>query len=246
MDTTEYSERDPNVVFHDEFAQFVNASKHPPNELSVPRCYTDPFQIGTPSINSSRSLPHSPFKRSQSIGYQTQEAPKYNSLRSLPSTSSCSPSSRPRLRRESAQDIDDIEMNPDINIELADEKTNNLLPVSNRRYLRLSASSVSQPFRSRSPIHQCSAPGTPMTQWVGKQSRTPSRSPSDESGHLQVPLSRTRGISLPDGMEDSIRKNNLYLLRQFNIRGSKVIHLGDSYQQREISSNSIHSYLSMR
>jgi hypothetical protein len=28
--------------YHDEFAMFVNASIHPPNELSVPRCYPDP------------------------------------------------------------------------------------------------------------------------------------------------------------------------------------------------------------
>jgi hypothetical protein len=30
----------------DEFAMFVNASIHPPNELSVPRCYPDPPPSG--------------------------------------------------------------------------------------------------------------------------------------------------------------------------------------------------------
>ena len=38
------------------------------------------------------------------------------------------------------------------------------------------------------------------------------------SGHLRVPLVRTRGISLPNGMEESLTKNNSYLLRQYNIK----------------------------
>ena len=33
-----------------------------------------------------------------------------------------------------------------------------------------------------------------------------------------MPLVRTRGISLPNGMEESLSKNNSYLLRQFNIK----------------------------
>ena len=33
-----------------------------------------------------------------------------------------------------------------------------------------------------------------------------------------MPLVRTRGISLPNGMEESLTKNNSYLLRQFNIK----------------------------
>ena len=33
-----------------------------------------------------------------------------------------------------------------------------------------------------------------------------------------MPLVRTRGISLPNGMEESLTKNNSYLLRQYNIK----------------------------
>ena len=32
----------------DEFAEFVNASIHPPNELSVPRCYGGTIANGSP------------------------------------------------------------------------------------------------------------------------------------------------------------------------------------------------------
>jgi len=38
MDT---DSRDTDTPVLDEFAQFLNASIHPPNELSVPRCYPD-------------------------------------------------------------------------------------------------------------------------------------------------------------------------------------------------------------
>ena len=217
----------------------MKASIHPPNELSVPRCYPEPTQINTPTINSPGSLPYSPNIRRQPTKQQSHEAPKYNSLQSVHSTSS-SPS-RPRLRRESAQDMDDSDINPNINIELAEQETNNFLAVTSRRYFRLGVSSFSQSSRSRSSLNQRSAPGTPMNHCVGKYSRSPSRTPSDESGHLQVPFSRSRGSSLPDGMEDSIMKNNSYLLRQFNIRGRKVVHLGDSYHQRATSTSSIHS-----
>ena len=56
--------------------------------------------------------------------------------------------------------------------------------------------------------------------------RSPSRTDSGESGgrsHLRVPLNRirARGISLPDGMEESLTKNNSYLLRQYNIKASR-------------------------
>ena len=38
-----------------------------------------------------------------------------------------------------------------------------------------------------------------------------------------MPLNRirARGISLPDGMEESLTKNNSYLLRQYNIKASR-------------------------
>ena len=62
--------------------------------------------------------------------------------------------------------------------------------------------------------------------------------------HLRVPLSRARGVSLPDGMEESLARNKSYLLRQFNIKGRKVIHLGDSYQSRAGSLASLNSHSS--
>lgn len=62
--------------------------------------------------------------------------------------------------------------------------------------------------------------------------------------HLRVPLSRTRGVSLPDGMEESLARNKSYLLRQFNIKGRKVIHLGDSFQSRAGSLASLNSHSS--
>ena len=39
-----------------------------------------------------------------------------------------------------------------------------------------------------------------------------------------MPLNRirARGISLPDGMEESLTKNNSYLLRQYNIKASSL------------------------
>ena len=70
-------------VQHYEHAPPLKASKHPPNELSVPRCYS-PGKTPPPSFPSSRAA-----------------SPSYSSPRSL-----CS---RPRLRRERAQDIEDTD-----------------------------------------------------------------------------------------------------------------------------------------
>ena len=219
-------ERKEKDDIRDEFAQFVNASIHPPNELSVPRCYPDPIRNAAVS-NSDRSRQNAPYRRSRSMGSQ------FNSQTSFSSIHSPSPWPRPRLQRESAQDIDDADINPNINIELVD--SNNSPSIQD---------SESQPFRSRSPLLQRSAPGTPMHRGCytfRSQSKSPSRADSDESGHLQVPLSRARGISLPDSMEESLTTHNSYLLRQFNIKGKKVIHLGDSYQRRAGSNTSINS-----
>ena len=70
-------------VQHYERAPPLKASKHPPNELSVPRCYS-PGKTPPPSFPSSRAA-----------------SPSYSSPRSL-----CT---RPRLRRERAQDIEDTD-----------------------------------------------------------------------------------------------------------------------------------------
>ena len=191
----------------DEFAQFVNASIHPPNELSIPRCYLD--QVNNTGFKTpERSQSGSPYKKSKSLGSQ-------NSLqKSLLSPNSLSPSLRPRLRREQAQDIVD------------DEDT------------RYNMNADPWPYKPVRPIHQRSAPGTPLNR-RSYASRSSSRGDSaDESGYLRVPLTRARGVSLPDSMEDDITTNNSYLLRQFNIKGRRVINLGDCYQR----SGSVTSY----
>ena len=203
------------------------------------RCFPDQVRKGNARFNSSKSLPYSEYQRTQSIGHQQHKAPMYNSLQSV--NSSHSSSSRPRLRRELAQDMDDSDINPNINIDLADHGGKGSLQGTNRGYFRLGESSRSYSSRSKSGLNQRSAPGTPMTNYAGKYTKSPSRTPSDDSGHLQVPFSRARGSSLPDGMNESIMKNNIYLLRQFNIRGRKVVHLGDFYQHRATSSSSINS-----
>ena len=196
----------------DEFAQFVKASVHPPNELSVPRCYPEPFY----------SAKQKGFQRSKSAGTSTAE--QFQQLR--PSSLSYPSSPRPRLRRESAQDMEDV----DISYNSSDKQSPNSSALSASHFSSLSVSP--QISRTPSPIFKNkSAPGSPGNK------RILSHTPSDESGHLRVPLSRARGSSLPESMEESLTKNKFYLLKQFNIQGSKVIHMGDSFQQRDTSNN---------
>ena len=75
----------------DEFAQYLNASIHPPNELSVPRCYetimgpVSPTRLSAPSTAPSSRRPSTSSKgamlltpnhryaRSLSLGYTTRE-----------------------------------------------------------------------------------------------------------------------------------------------------------------------------
>jgi hypothetical protein len=53
----------------DEFAMFVNASIHPPNELSVPRCYPDPPPGGGGGGgNCGSELGVKQYVRSKSVG----------------------------------------------------------------------------------------------------------------------------------------------------------------------------------
>ena len=214
---------------NDEFAQFVKASMHPPNELSVPRCYPD---VLFPGLAKQKTI-----HRSRSACSSTPEpSQRYRSSSSYPS------SPRPRLRREAAQDME----YDDISTDLSDKQSPNSSALSASRYSSLSVS----PQLSRSPspmdckyhlsFHHRSAPGSPGIR------RTPSRTPSSELGYLRVPLSRARGTSLPENMEESLTKNKFYLLKQFNIQGGKVINLGDSFQQQDTSNNSINSYLSPR
>ena len=50
MDT----DRDVETPILDEFAQYLNASIHPPNELSVPRCYPEAFGPSSPTRLSGK------------------------------------------------------------------------------------------------------------------------------------------------------------------------------------------------
>ena len=131
------TDRDIDTPVLDEFAQFVNASIHPPNELSVPRCYPSPptpnstnrHNLSTPSTapNSRRpsttsrlSAPNHRNTRSLSLGYsshstsnkgrpiQSRSYSRSSGGSSLNSPPQLSPI-RPQLRRESAQDLGDGE-----------------------------------------------------------------------------------------------------------------------------------------
>jgi hypothetical protein len=75
--------RDTDTPIMDEFAQFLNASIHPPNELSVPRCYPDPAPYQRSLLAAPMTAPNSRrssassrgafmgnSNRSLSLGYQ--------------------------------------------------------------------------------------------------------------------------------------------------------------------------------
>ncbi len=56
------TDRDVDTPILDEFAQYLNASIHPPNELSVPRCYPEttlqsPTRLSAPSTAPSSRRP---------------------------------------------------------------------------------------------------------------------------------------------------------------------------------------------
>ena len=48
------TDRDVETPILDEFAQYLNASIHPPNELSVPRCYPEAFGPPSPTRLSGK------------------------------------------------------------------------------------------------------------------------------------------------------------------------------------------------
>ncbi|XP_023340502.1 uncharacterized protein LOC111710619 [Eurytemora carolleeae] len=229
----------------DEFAIFVKASIHPPNELSVPRCYPD---ASTRVLVEPQAAANNQknYLRSKSVSSPYAPGRSLISQRSLGSPGSRPSSPRPRLRRESAQEIEDGDYTPGASLEPGADRQfkqpgsigTKGLSVYNHQVPRC-PSPLLQP---RLPLHR-SAPGTPSTHFsVPRSSRSPCRTPSDES-YLKVPYIRTRGTSLPESMEDSI-SDNLYLLRQFNIRGKKVVHVGDSFQTRARSNSSVNSNFS--
>ena len=142
----------------------------------MPRCYS-PGKTPPPSFPSSPSSP---------------------SPRSL-----CS---RPRLRRERAQDIEDNE-------------PYSQLRWTFKEYVSPRLCSLHPPMQHRS------APGTPLNSSHRRHLRQQQRVPSAEEGggaFLHVPFSRMRGKSLPEDMETTLDTDSLYLLKQFNIQGRKV------------------------
>ena len=82
-----------------------------------------------------------------------------------------------------------------------------------------------------------SAPGTPLNS-CHHHLRHHQRAPSTEERagpFLHVPFSRMRGKSLPEDMENTLDKNSIYLLRQFNIKGRKVNLMTKFFQLDKIS-----------
>ena len=178
-------------------------------------------------LNSST---HSPYSRSMSVDpgkhykSQTSLSTKYQQL-----------SSRPKLRRETAHDIEDEDINTAIRRSHSDETGQSKNKLTPNMFLKQSKKHL---------VHQKSAPGTPLSpKRLDAIYKTPSRTPSDESsGFLNVPRTRARGSSISGELE--LGGSNTYLLRQFNIQGKKVIHLGDSLHYRATSSTSINSAMS--
>ena len=97
-DAPDHPECDTPIM--DEFAQFLNASIHPPNELSVPRCYPDPCPASPTGLLLPLSMPGSRRSstsrgaalstaqyrnaRSLSLGYQQQQIQRRESLSPSP------------------------------------------------------------------------------------------------------------------------------------------------------------------
>ena len=73
-------EPDCDTPIMDEFAQFLNASIHPPNELSVPRCYPDPCPT-SPTLLHPMSMPGS--RRSSATRGAALVSANYRNARSL-------------------------------------------------------------------------------------------------------------------------------------------------------------------
>ena len=73
------TDRDVETPVLDEFAQFVNASIHPPNELSIPRCYPSPPHSPSALLTSPLTAPNSRRPSASS----RLAAPNHRNARSL-------------------------------------------------------------------------------------------------------------------------------------------------------------------
>ena len=155
----------------------MKASIHPPNELSLPRCYPEP-RLG------SKSSPNCPYSRSLSLD------PSQRVKTKSPLGQKYKVQQRPKLKRETAQDFEDGDQQ-------AEQSHNTLL--SPNIFLKPTARKLihqkSAPGTPMSPqrYNQCG--------------RGPSRSPSDDSsGYLSVPKQRLRGSSISGDAQLSLRK----------------------------------------
>ena len=156
-------------------------------KISVPRCYTPENStthetIRSPSL-ANRSRTSSVSSRQSSISYS-----RMSSCKSSGSSRSCSGSPRPQLRRESAQDMEDGEVSPNINIEMVESYHHQ---PRRRLFLTVSDGQQSPNFQQNTRIlHQRSAPGSPMLHCRGARScsRSPSRTDSAESGKFLFTL----------------------------------------------------------
>ena len=92
------TDKDVDTPILDEFAQYLNASIHPPNQLSLPRCYEPISGPVSPSTRLSASsastapssrrpstasrnhlpMPNHRYSRSLSLGYSGREVPVSN------------------------------------------------------------------------------------------------------------------------------------------------------------------------
>ena len=124
-------------------------------------------------------------------------------------------SQRPKLKRETAQDIEDPDMDSSSGEQrMVHHLSPNIFVKGNKNRL----------------IHQKSAPGTPLSpkKIHYPSSKTPSRTPSDESwtsGFLSVPNQRLRGSSFSGDSDLCSRKFSM----SFRVSTFKCIHYRPGY-----------------
>ena len=149
-------------------------------------------------------------------------------------------SQRPKLKRETAQDIEDLDIDSSsVDQRMVHHLSRHIFVKGNKNRL----------------IHQKSAPGTPMSpkKIHHPSSKTPSRTPSDESwtsGFLSVPNQRLRGSSFSGDSEFSSRKvsKSVRVLKQqmYSLDRILKLYLSPSENiQRHLSGTAFHSSITL-
>ncbi|CAB4068128.1 unnamed protein product [Lepeophtheirus salmonis] len=290
-------EKNSTIPILDEFAQFLNASIHPPNELSVPRCYPEQPGISQTAPGSRRSSTSSrgaalgiPYRntRSLSLGYSQQPpgtggqsggGPRNQSFAhsnsnknacnfsrgmslggALPTNNSgrLSPTNRPVLRRESAQDCGDEETGsrlhpalPDLKIDLPPGESGNP-SFGNKSGTTNPANGPSTPTSNTNPSNPYirSTTGTTLSPnpdsnmnvnplYQRRHSncmRGTTRQMTRNKSAPATPLNRI--VELVEALSPESRNDDLYCLRQFTVSNKRVVNRGDSLQPRYCRSNS--------